>query len=113
MGEYPDRPNEAVEAQREALFALFQNGDFDAAADCALALEEPVIRYSPIEAIADGIFRARQDDALLLYGVALRSAIIDASYATSGAEGRQGMAEVQRLEKKLAARGGAVHPRSR
>jgi hypothetical protein len=111
MSEYPDNPNAVVKALRRALFTLFEQHRFDEAADYALSLKEPVIRYSPIESIADRVFKRRAADALELYAVALESARQDASFATSGAEGIARRAEVQRLEKKLAARSKASSSR--
>ncbi len=107
MSAYPDNPNSVVKALRRALFLLFKQHRFDEAADYALCLKEPVIRYSPIEAIADRIYAKRSADALELYAVALQSAREDAASASSSAEGSARHAEVQRLVKKLAARGKA------
>lgn len=105
MSDYPDNPSSVVKALRRALFLLFKQHRFDEAADYALCLKEPVIRYSPIEIIADRIYKKRSAQALELYAVALQSAREDAASAPSGAEGTARRAEVMRLEKKLAARG--------
>jgi hypothetical protein len=104
MNDYPDNPNAVIKALRRALFTLCEQRRFDEAADYALSLKEPVIRYSPVESVADQIFGRRAADALELYRVALRSAREHASDATSGAEGLSRMVEVNRLEKKLTSR---------
>jgi hypothetical protein len=104
LSQYPDSPNATVAALRDRLFRLFTARRFDEAADYALALAEPTTRYSPIETIADRIFRRRPADALALYAIALTSAREVAADATSGAEGMVSMSHVRQLEKKLAER---------
>jgi len=103
MTAYPDRPNPTVAALREGLFELFKAKRFDEAADYALALTEAATRYSPVDSIADEISHQRPKDALVLYERALLSAQIEASGATSGAEGMMYMTDVHKMEKKVAA----------
>ena len=101
MSASQDRPNPTLAALREGLSHLLKSQRFDEAADYALALTEEATRYLHLDAIADGISRTRPKDALALYERALLSAQIEASYATSGGEGRMYMTGVHRLERKV------------
>jgi hypothetical protein len=105
--EYPDDPSPAVARQRQELSELVRSGQFDAAADLALRLDDSVLYFTATETIGDHLMPSRPADARILYAAALRSAEWYASCATSGAEGMGRMVEVRRIREKIAELGPA------